>query len=166
MLEGTGVSVAPPSGRSGRLRPVSPKQQPSLASRQRRDTEEDDSVSDDEASPKSRSCSPNVQSRHRDRKSSPIQEENLASRGRSGSRTHPSNDEGIFIIIFKYFMYICINMHSLVDRNSVSRGRQKERGTPVVNPQVSTPSLHPNNQGIIIGLVIPLILTYIRCFDG
>ena len=53
MLEGTGVSVAPSSRRSGHLRPVSPKQQPSLASRQRRDTEEDDSVSDDEASPKS-----------------------------------------------------------------------------------------------------------------
>jgi hypothetical protein len=85
VLEGTGVSVAPPSHRSGRLRPVSPKQQPSLASRQRRDTDEDDSVSEDEVNPKSRSRSPDVQPRHQARKSSPIQEETLASHGRSGS---------------------------------------------------------------------------------
>ena len=166
VLEGTGVSVAPPSHHSGRLHPVSPKQQPSLPSRQHRNTDEDNSVSEDEASPKSRSHSPDVQPRHQAHKSSPIQEETLASCGCSGSRTHPSNDEGIFIIIIKYFMYICINMHSLVDCNSVSRGRQKECGTPVVNPWVSTPSLHPNDQGNIIELAILLVLIYIRCFDG
>ena len=166
VLEGTGVSVALSSRRSGCLRPVSPKQQSSLASRQRCNTDEDDSVSEDEASPKSHSCSPDVQPHHRAHKSSPIQEETLASHGRSGSRTHPSNDEGIFIIIIKYFMYICINMHSLVDHNSVSRGRQKECGTSVVNPWVSTSSLRPNDQGNIIELAILLVLIYIRCFDS
>ena len=165
MLEGSEVSVAPPSRRSGRLHPASPKQQPSLASRQRRDTEEDDPVSEDEASPKSWSCSPDVRPRHRDGKSPPIQEETLASRGHTGSRTHPSNDEGIFFIIIKYFMYICINIHSLVDHNSISQGRQKERETPVVNPQGSTP-LHQNDPGIIIELATFLVLTYIRYFDG
>ena len=60
MLKGSGVSVTPPSRRSGWLHPASPKQQPSLASRQHRDTEEDDPVSEDEASPKSRSRSPDV----------------------------------------------------------------------------------------------------------
>jgi hypothetical protein len=167
VLEGSGVSVAPPSRRSGRLRAASPKQQPSQASRQRCDTEEDGPVSEeDETSPKSRSRSPDVQPRHWDCKSSPIQKETLASRGRSGSHTHPSNDEGIFIIIIQYFMYICINIYSLVDRTSVSQGRQKERGTPVVNPQVSTPSLHQHDQGIIIELPIFPVLKYIRYCDG
>lgn len=162
LLEGSGVGVAPPSRRSGRLRPASPKQQPSQASRQRRDTEEDGSASEeDEASPKSRSHSPDVQPRHRGRKSSPIQKETLASRGRSGSHTHPSNDEGIFIIFIKHFMYICIDICSLV-HNSVSRGRQKERGTPVVNPQVNTP-LRQHDQGIIIELLIFPVLIYISC---
>ena len=63
-------------------------------------------------------------------------------------------------------MYICINKHSLVDCNSVSRGRQMECGTPVVNPQVSTSSLRQGDQGIVIELVIFLVLIYIRCFDG
>jgi len=167
VLEGSGISVAPPSRRSGRLHPASPKQQPSPASRQRRDTEEDGPVSEeDEASPKSRSCSPDVRSRHQDGKSSSIHKKTSTSRGRPGSRTQPSNDEGIFIIFIKYFMYICVNKHSLVDRNSVSRGRQMERGTPVVNPQVSTFSLRQGDQGIVIELVIFLVLIYIRCFDG
>ena len=41
-----------------------------------------------------------------------------------------------------------------------------ERGTPVVNPQVSTFSLRQGDQGIVIELVIFLVLIYIRCFDG
>lgn len=118
---------------------------------------------------KSRSPSPDARpSRHRDQdsKSSPMQKETLASRGRSGSHTHPSNDEGIFIIIIKYFTYICINIYSLVEHTSVSRGRQKERGTPVVNPRASTPLTPQHNQGIIIQLVFFLVLIYIRHFDG
>ena len=81
----------PPSRHSGQLHPASPKQQPSLASRQRCDTEEDDPVSEDEASPKSQSHSPDVRPRHRDGKSPPIQEETLASCGHTGSQTHPSS---------------------------------------------------------------------------
>jgi len=42
--------------------------------------------------------------------------------GHPGSHTHSSNDKGIFIIIIKYFMYIRINKHLLVDCNSVSQG--------------------------------------------
>ena len=61
---------------------------------------------------------------------------------------------------------LCINIHSLVDYNSISQGQQKKYETPVVNPQSSTPSLCQNDQGIIIELATFLVLTYIKYFDG
>jgi hypothetical protein len=72
----------------------------------------------------------------------------------------------VFLLLLLNILCTFALIYLLVHRTSVSRGRQKERGTPVVNPQVSMPSLHQHDQGIIIELLIFPVLIYIRYFDG
>jgi hypothetical protein len=186
VLEASGLSVAPPSRRSQRLVPQAPDQGSNLESRPRRtseasEQEDDDEMksSGDEADPKpkraakslvSRSRGRSQPSRHRDGQPltvSDAQEDSTSHGRQSGSRTRPSYDEGIIIIIIiLYVISICINMLLLVETDGPSRGRQKERSTPKGNKQAKKVTLPHHDEGIIILFGPALVLTSSRYFYG